>query len=36
MGVDDAIASIPALHRGVNALKGQVVNLKRLGWYWRS
>jgi len=31
MGVEPAIASIPALHRGVNALHGQVVNLKRLG-----
>jgi len=31
LGVEEAIDSNPALQRGVNARKGQVVNLKRLG-----
>ena len=31
LGVEEAIDSNPALQHGVNARKGQVVNLKRLG-----
>ena len=31
LGVEAAIDTIPALQRGVNALRGEVVNLKRLG-----
>jgi len=31
LGVEEAIESTPALKQGVNALKGEVVNLKRFG-----